>query len=67
MMNSIRQILQRAANLDTQIGQRERRIGARAPVQVEAGELTGGQDVFPAVVDAVVGDVGEVMGQVARM
>ena len=57
MLNSTRQILQRAANLDRQIGQRERRIGARALVQVEAGELTGGQDVFPAVVDAVVEDV----------
>ena len=34
---------------------------------VEAGDLTEGQDVFPAAVDAVVEDVGEVKEQQARM
>ena len=43
-----------------QTAQKERQIGAKAPVQVAAGELIGDQDVFPAVVDAVVEDVGEV-------
>ena len=68
MLNFRRPILQRATSQDMQTAQKERQIGAKAPVQVAAGELIGDQDVFPAVVDAVVEDVGEVkVAEVARM
>ena len=58
-----RPILQRAVSQVRQTGQKERRIGARAPVRVEAGELTEGRDAFPAAVDAVVEGAGEVKEQ----
>ena len=68
MLNFKRLILQRAASQDRRTAQKERQTGARIPVQVEAGEQIGGQDVFLAVVDAVVEDAGEVkVVQVARM
>ena len=67
MLSFRRLTLQKAASQDRRTEQKEKQIGARAPVLVEEGEQIGGLDGFPAVVDAVVEDVGEVkVGQDAR-
>ena len=67
MLSFRRLTLQKAASQDRRTEQKEKQIEARALLQMEEGEQIGGLDVFPAVVDAVVEDVGEVkVGQEAR-